>query len=278
MIPRLSVILVVWNNRAFIGQAILNFLSQQCPAAELVIVDGGSTDGTAEEIERYALANPTISWLSEPDLGQSDAMNKGIRMARGEYISFLNVDDYYSDGALNDMNTIISGHRAPAFVVGNCNVWDAEGNLIYVNRPRSLHPWNILSGQFLPVNPTAYLYRKSIHNRAGYYTIDNHINMDIEFLAQASLVTGITYVNRDWGNFRMLPGTKTYTDIEAGTLEHRKLELFRRIRDNAPLHIQLMTFFVSMSMRMAKVWRTNSNGIIYYPKAILWKFRHFRLR
>lgn len=278
MIPRLSVILVVWNNRAFIGQAILNFLSQQCPAAELVIVDGGSTDGTAEEIERYALANPTISWLSEPDLGQSDAMNKGIRMARGEYISFLNVDDYYSDGALNDMIAIISGHRAPAFVVGNCNVWDAEGNLIYVNRPRSLHPWNILSGQFLPVNPTAYLYRKSIHDRAGYYTIDNHINMDIEFLAQASLVTGITYVNRDWGNFRMLPGTKTYTDMEAGTLEHRKLELFRRIRDNAPLHIQLMTFFVSMRMRMAKVWRTNSNGIIYYPKAILWKFRHFRLR
>ncbi len=278
MIPRLSVILVVWNNRAFIGQAILNFLSQQCPAAELVIVDGGSTDGTAEEIERYALANPTISWLSEPDLGQSDAMNKGIRMARGEYISFLNVDDYYSDGALNDMIAIISGHRAPAFVVGNCNVWDAEGNLIYVNRPRSLHPWNILSGQFLPVNPTAYLYRKSIHNRAGYYTIDNHINMDIEFLTQASLVTGITYVNRDWGNFRMLPGTKTYTDMEAGTLEHRKLELFRRIRDNAPLHIQLMTCFVSMRMRMAKVWRTNSNGIIYYPKAILWKFRHFRLR
>jgi glycosyltransferase involved in cell wall biosynthesis len=276
--PLLSVITVVWNNRAYIGKAIGNFLSQECSKAELIIVDGGSTDGTVEEIERLTLGIIMIRWISESDKGQSDAMNKGIKMARGEYISFLNVDDFYSDGALNDVMPLISGSNAPEFIVGNCNVWDAAGNLVYVNRPRSLRSWNILSGQFLPVNPTAYFYRKSVHDRAGYYTLDNHINMDLEFLAKASLVTSIAYANRDWGNFRLLPGTKTSTDMEAGTLEERKLQLFKRINNNAPIHVRLMTLLTVVYIWFSKSGQAYWSGIMYYPKAAIWKINHFKLR
>lgn len=274
MNPRISVILVVLNNRAYIGQAIGNFLSQQCPYAELVIVDGASTDGTREEIERLAQGQPSIRWVSEKDRGQSDAMNKGIALARGEYISFLNVDDYYSEGALNEAACLLSRTDAPDFIVGNCKVWDAQGNLIYINRPLSLRPWHILSGRHLPVNPTAYFYRKALHLRVGPYREDNHFNMDLEFIARASLVTLIGYVDRDWGNFRMMPGTKTFSDSEAGMMEKRKKALFSEICHEAPLYIRIRTGADRTALQLRRVGRGLLKAVMYMPKAIMWKLGH----
>jgi glycosyltransferase involved in cell wall biosynthesis len=267
MTPRISVILVVLNNRVYIGQAINNFLSQQCAKAELVVVDGASTDGTREEIARMAEGQPSIRWLSEKDSGQSDAMNKGVRMARGEYISFLNVDDYYADGALNEVCALLSQPDAPAFLVGNCKVWDADGKLVYVNRPRKLRPWHILSGRHLPVNPSAYFYRRSLHDVVGPYNEANHMNMDLEFIARASLQTSMTYIDRDWGNFRMLPGTKTLGDIEAGKLEERKHALFRSVTSEAGTFVWAMTALQRFKTR----WESFIRRFSYYPKAVLWK-------
>ena len=99
----LSVITPVFNNVTYISVAIENYLSQQCAYSELLIMDGGSTDGTKEVIAQYAKDFPSIRWVSEKDKGQSDAMNKGIGLAKGKYISFLNVDDYYSEGCLDDL-------------------------------------------------------------------------------------------------------------------------------------------------------------------------------
>ncbi len=267
MTLRISVILVVLNNRAYIGQAINNFLAQQCPDAELVVVDGASTDGTREEIERLAAVHPSIRWISEKDSGQSDAMNKGIRMARGVYISFLNVDDYYSDGVLNEVCGLLSQSDAPDFLVGNCKVWDADGKLVYVNRPNPCRPWHILSGRRLPVNPTAYFYRKSLHDEVGFYNEQNHMNMDLEFIARVCLSTELAYVNRDWGNFRMLPGTKTQSDMEAGRLEERKHTMLQEVTSEAGLHIKCMTALQRVSTR----WERSKRKYSYYPKAVLWK-------
>ncbi|MCF8256650.1 MAG: glycosyltransferase [Flavobacteriales bacterium] len=274
MTPQLSVILVVWNNRSYIGRAIGNFISQECPQAELVIVDGASTDGTREEIERLAVGHPAIRWLSEPDKGQSDAMNKGIAMARADYISFLNVDDYYEPGTLNAVIPMITMPDAPAFLVGNCKVWDADGQLIYVNRPKKLRPWYILSGYSLPVNPSAYFYRKALHLEVGMYPEENHMNMDLEFIAKASLVTHIQYVDNDWGNFRVLPGTKTFTDNEAGMLGQRASMLFKSIRQRSPIHVQAMTMMMLMSIAITPALKIFWTRLSYPFKAVVWKWNH----
>jgi glycosyltransferase involved in cell wall biosynthesis len=267
MNPRLSVILVVLNNRAYIGRAIGNFLWQQCAEAELVVVDGASTDGTREEIERLAEGQPTIRWMSEKDTGQSDAMNKGIRMARGEYVSFLNVDDFYADGVLNEVCGLLSRPVAPHFLVGNCKVWDAEGKLVYVNRPTPCRSWHILSGRHLPVNPTAYFYRKTLHDDVGLYNEQNHMNMDLEFIALGCLCTELTYMDRDWGNFRMLPGTKTQSDMESGRLEERKHAMLKEVTSGASPYIRFMTAI----QRFKTSWERGRRRYSYYPKAVLWK-------
>ena len=239
---KLTILLVVLNNREYIGQAIENFLSQSCSDADLLIMDGVSTDGTVEVISEYASKHPSISFVSEKDTGQSNAMNKGLRIAKGEYVSFLNVDDYYTDGVLNEVVSILKNDTSINFITGNCHVWDANGQLIYINRPSKLQSHHVLSGYHFPVNPTAYFYRKSIHDQIGYYNEQNHFNMDLEFIIQTALTYSLTYVDRDWGNFRMLPNTKTMTDQATNSLEVRKKELLTKYLLKESYFFQLLVF------------------------------------
>ena len=181
---KLSILLVVLNNKAFIAQAMDNFVAQSCPDAELLVMDGASTDGTLSIIQDYAARYPSIRYVSEKDAGQSDAMNKGLRLAKGEFVSFLNVDDYYSEGVLNEVVRLLQSDASIDFITGNCNVWDAQGELIYLNRPTPIEKHHVLSGYHFPVNPTAYFYRISIHEKIGFYNEKNHYNMDLEFIIQ----------------------------------------------------------------------------------------------
>ena len=88
---KLSFVIPTYNQARFIAQCIDGCLAQQIPDSEVLVVDGASTDGTQDVLKRYE-----IRWVSEKDRGQSDAINKGIRMARGEYIAWINSDDYYA--------------------------------------------------------------------------------------------------------------------------------------------------------------------------------------
>jgi glycosyltransferase involved in cell wall biosynthesis len=246
---KLTILLVVLNNKGYIGQAIENFLSQNCPEADLLIMDGASSDGTLDVIREYAANNSNITFISEKDSGQSNAMNKGLKVAQGDFVSFLNVDDYYAAGVLNEVVSILKNDESIQFITGNCHVWDANNQLIYVNKPSKLEKHQVLSGHHFPVNPTAYFYRKSLHEVIAYYNEQNHYNMDLEFIVRAALYTRITYVNRDWGNFRMLPNTKTSTDQAANSLELRKKELLATYLKKESLLLQFRVAFYQLKKK-----------------------------
>jgi glycosyltransferase involved in cell wall biosynthesis len=237
----LSIITPVYNNVHYISLAIENYLSQDSKNTELIVMDGGSTDGTNEVIERYASKNSSIRWISEKDEGQSDAMNKGIQLAKGKYISFLNVDDYYSDGCLNEVCQLLTKNPSIRYLVGDCNVWDQFGKLIYVNRPSKLKKWHVFSGHHFSVNPSAYFYQKSLHDEVGFYPDDNHYNMDLEMILRFREVTEFHYYPRIWGNFRMLPNAKTFVDKETNQLEVRKQLLLKKYQKEQTYYIQILT-------------------------------------
>ena len=215
----ISVITPVFNGQRFIESCIKSVIEQECPTAEHIFVDGGSTDGTVEIIRQYARDYPHIRWVSEKDQGQSDAMNKGIAMAQGEIIGFLNVDDFYEPNVLNRVVEMFRVLQEPALVVGNCNVWNDDNQLDSVNKPNRLRLRDLLLADGpneMPLNPSAYFYHARLHDKVGPYKVDEPCAMDLDFLLRAVQVANVKYVDETWGNYRRIAGTKTVRDIENG--------------------------------------------------------------
>ena len=227
-IPLLTVITPVYNGKRFIESCLQSVIAQNCPETEHLIMDGGSTDGTVEIIKRYTERHPHIRWISEKDLGQSDAMNKGIAMARGKIIGFLNFDDYYEPAVLPRVLKIFETMPNPSLVVGNCHILNDDEKITYVNKPCRLSFTNILIGgqknQF-PYNPSAYFYHKSLHEKIGLYDVDDHYAMDLDFLLRAVKAAHIQYVDETWGNFRHIKGTKTFQSRENDQLDRNKMRV-----------------------------------------------------
>ena len=149
MSPRLTIVTPSYNQAAFLERTVRSVLDQGYVDLEYMIVDGGSEDGSVEIIERYA--DRLAWWVSEPDEGQTDALNKGLARATGEIVAYINSDDYYLPGAFDAaVQTLVAGDAL--WVVGSARFVDAAGTETEVWRPRLppkarhwwiLHPWGV---------------------------------------------------------------------------------------------------------------------------------------
>ena len=131
--PKISVITPSYNARRFIEDAIRSVIGQGYPNFEHIVVDGGSSDGTVDILLKY----PHVKWVSEPDRGQSDAMNKGFAMSSGDIIVYLNADDYFEPGAFRTASDYLGARKGCYFLVGKCRVLSEDGSC-FINDPRAL--------------------------------------------------------------------------------------------------------------------------------------------
>lgn len=260
LLNMISIITPVYNGEKFIESCLQVVIEQNCSDIEHIIVDGGSQDQTVEIVEKYAAQYSHIRWISEKDKGQSDAMNKGIKMAKGSIIGMLNVDDYYEPNVLNRVLEIFKTLPEPTLLVGNCNIWNCHNKLTFINKPGKINLVRLLiSGKinqdkkldfYYSVNPSAYFYHKSLHDQMGYYSVENHYTMDLDFLFKAVQVANVTYVDETWGNYRVIPGTKTYSDKADGNSKDRMSELF-------DLYIKQASFLEKIQVYLGKlIFRT----------------------
>ncbi|ACB52167.1 glycosyl transferase, family 2 [Crocosphaera subtropica ATCC 51142] len=225
----ISVITPVYNGESFIESCIKVVIEQNCSDVEHIIIDGGSQDKTVEIIQQYADQYPHIRWISEGDQGQSDAMNKGINLAKGEIITILNVDDFYEPNVLNRVLDIFKTLPENSFLVGNCQVWNINGNVRFINKPNKLNLADLLLGWSVyphPINPSAYFYHKSLHDEVGLYKIEDHYTMDLDFILRVVQKAKVKYVDEIFGNYRYIPGTKTFKDRRKGEGKSRFEPLF----------------------------------------------------
>lgn len=235
--PRISVITVVYNGEKHIARCLQNVVDQKCPWVEQIVVDGGSQDKTVSIVQDFAKRHPHIRWVSEKDKGQSDAMNKGIALAQGEIIGILNCDDDYEPGVLNFVVEKFQGLMAPSLLVGNCRILDDDGKLLELNKPKDLNlvafflDWNVTP---IPCNPCAYFYHKSLHEKIGFYNVDEHYAMDLDFLFRAVDAAHTKYVNRIFGNWRFIKGSKTYEAKIRGEMEDNCGRVKKRCMESLP--------------------------------------------
>lgn len=188
---KISILTVSYNSASTIQDTIESVKSQEYKDIEYIIIDGNSTDGTVDIIK--ANAAHVTKWISEPDKGIYDAMNKAVKLATGEVVGILNSDDYYAD-------TTILSHVAKAFedpaidaVFGNL-VFVDPSNLNKVVRTYSSGHWHPkkLSWGFMPAHPTFFVRRK-YYEQFGLFKTDYKIAADYELLIRFLYVHKLTY-------------------------------------------------------------------------------------
>jgi glycosyltransferase involved in cell wall biosynthesis len=173
---RISIITPSFNQAAFIGQTIDSVLSQQGDfELDYRVVDGGSTDGTIDILKSYG---DRLVWTSERDDGQVDAINKGLRLATGDVVSWLNSDDVLLPGALQRVATAFAQHPEAEWVHGRCKIIDEHG--------RPIRGWI-----------EAYKHRRCVHYTLESFLMENFISqMTVYWRRSANiglLATNLTY-------------------------------------------------------------------------------------
>jgi glycosyltransferase involved in cell wall biosynthesis len=168
MQPIVSVIIVTFNAEAHIEQAVKSFLTQTFERKELVIIDGGSTDNTISIIGGFDQS--LIKWISEPDKGIYDAMNKGIKMAKGEWLYFLGADDYF----INNLVLEKVFERPYADIM--------YGDVYSVQLRRKYDgPTNSEKLLFSNLCHQSIFYKRVVFEKAGLYSLDFKLFSDWEF-------------------------------------------------------------------------------------------------
>ena len=188
--PRISVVTPTFNQGAFIEKTIDSVLSQGYPNLEYIIVDGGSKDNTVEVIKKYE--RHLAYWVSEADRGQSHAINKGMERASGEYLTWLNSDDWYTPRALWKFSEIAKQQPTAGLIVGAGRMVDGDGTCIFYKEPSEQITLNTLYDWF---NNGYFVQPSSVFSRTAWSTCgpideNEHIALDLDFwlkIAQSGL-------------------------------------------------------------------------------------------
>ena len=214
--PRISIVMPSFNQVAFIERAINSVLSQDYSNKELIIINGGSTDGSVEIITKYE--KHLAYWVSEKDRGQTHALNKGFSRARGDIAAWLNSDDMYPLGSLSTAASVFREYPDLDIVYGNMNIIDVNDNVIGEMRyTRLWYPMVSLLGNVLPQPPA--FWRRSLFDRIGYLDESLRFAMDYDFMCRAAEVARVRHIRRCTSLFRSQPGQKSQTINEVGDAE-----------------------------------------------------------
>jgi glycosyltransferase involved in cell wall biosynthesis len=191
MPPRISIITPSYNQGQYLEETILSVINQQYPDVEHIIIDGGSNDSTKQVIEKY---RSHLSYVvSEPDMGQSDAVNKGFARATGEIIGWINSDDYYAQGAFAILSSAFANPSTQ--VVAGCSILFEEGRKELKAGPTINCKYDLdYHLRFPNINQPSTFFRRDVMASFMPLNIHLHYLMDRELWLKYLLRYGIKNV------------------------------------------------------------------------------------
>ena len=216
--PKITIITPSLNRVEFIAEAIESVIRQEYPNVEHIIVDGGSTDGTLDALAKY----PHLKVVSEPDQGMYEALNKGLTIATGEWIGFLNTDDFYTAGTFRILENLLKENKVEA-VAGQTSLFlQKKDGTTSIIRQNKILTEQKLWRELIFANPgfNGWFFKRRVFDQIGHFDSTYRISGDRDFLIRF-LVSGLAYVLVDQVlyHYRAHDSSLTFSQTSAHVFE-----------------------------------------------------------
>ena len=228
-LPKISIVIPSYNKVKFIRRTLESIFSQEYKNLEVIIQDGGSSDGTLDLIKYFSKKYPKVlSFESKKDGGQLDAINKGISKATGDIVSFINADDCYCKGALAAVSN--------AYILNPSSIWFAGlGKVVNENDIEIAKPVTLYKSVLFKLNSysllitTNYLMQPSVFitleafNKYGPFSGTSNFVMEYDMWLKMGCIKMPILINKPISQFRIEPSTKTKTMFASLLAEDEKI-------------------------------------------------------
>ena len=260
--PRISIVTPSFNQGKYIEETIRSVLLQNYPNLEYIIIDGGSTDETIAIIKKY---EPWISyWVSEPDKGQSHAINKGISKCTGEIFNWLNSDDWYEPGCLHSVASAFMFHSSTYVVSGYENHIQVDGSVIF--NTGSFITENLESTiEFCEIAQPSSFFKLSAIQNIGGVSEDLHYIMDGEMWLKLLLLygqDGFSKIDKVLVNFRLHEASKTVCNSTVNNFLFERSSIIADLQRFIGVHPRIIQYYTEVIFKSPKTYQLNRNWIL----------------
>ena len=204
--PLVSIVTPSFNQSIFLEDTIRSVLDQDYGNIEYILIDGGSTDGSLEIIRKYA--DRLAYWVSEKDLGQTDALNKGFAAAHGSVLAWLNSDDTYNPGAISEAVDYLTAHPDTGMVYADLDFID-ENNRVIGRFPAAQTDLQRLRRGYVHIPQPASFFRAEHWRKVGPLDPTFYFAMDYDLWVRLAGKAPLRYVAETWAAFRLHGGAKS---------------------------------------------------------------------
>jgi glycosyltransferase involved in cell wall biosynthesis len=206
--PTVSIVTPSFNQAKYLEATLQSVIDQTYTNIEYIVVDGGSEDGSLSILDRYQAHLAAL--ISEPDLGQADAINKGFGLATGDVLAWLNSDDTYEPRAVESAVRYLTQNPETGMVYGNAHYIDEDGNRI-ARYPAAQTDYRGLRRGVNTIPQQAMFFRSKLWRMVGPLDPSFFYAMDYDLWVRIAAVTPIAFLPDYWANFRLHDESKSLT-------------------------------------------------------------------
>lgn len=253
MPDQICVITPCFNPGQFLLPCLESVSAQGHVIKKHIIMDAGSTDGTVEILAEFAHSHPNVLWHSEPDGGQSDALNKALALVDTAFFGWLNADDCYFPKKIEQLLAAAEskGSAAVSIVYGDYIVIDAAGRTMWSRRQPTFNRWDCLYS-YLTVQNGAAIFDSNLTRKAGSFETSLQFCMDYDLILKLAKRGKVIHVREYVGKFRYHDASKTSTLSDVCANETQSLRL--RYANCSKLSLRIRYYLSKMRVvfRMAR--------------------------